>query len=87
MIHVGVDLHQRFCYMTVLEASGKIVERGPVTNEKAALRKYLRRLERRSPDIPYVPRARIRSLSASPQKIPWTGTPVFKEGMTVWRGC
>jgi transposase len=43
MIHVGVDLHQRFCYMTVLEARGKIVESGPVTNEKAALRKYFRR--------------------------------------------
>ncbi len=42
MIHVGVDLHQRFCYMTALEARGKIVERGPVTNEKAALRKYFR---------------------------------------------
>jgi hypothetical protein len=42
MIHVGVDLHQRFCYMTVLEARGKIVQSGPVTNEKAALRKYFR---------------------------------------------
>jgi len=42
MIHVGVDLHQRFCYMTVLEARGKIVHSGPVTNEKAALRKYFR---------------------------------------------
>ncbi len=26
MIHVGVDLHQRFCYMTALEARGKIVQ-------------------------------------------------------------
>ena len=42
MIHVGVDLHQRFCYMTALEARGKIVQSGPVTNEKAALRKYFR---------------------------------------------
>ena len=42
MIHVGVDLHQRFCYMTVLEARGKIVQSGPVTNQKAALRKYFR---------------------------------------------
>ena len=42
MIHVGVDLHQRFCYMTVLEARGKIVQAGPVTNEKLALRKYFR---------------------------------------------
>jgi len=42
MIHVGVDLHQRFCYMTALEARGKIVQAGPVANEKRALRKYFR---------------------------------------------
>jgi len=42
MIHVGVDLHQRFCYMTALEARGKIVQSGTVTNEKVALRKYFR---------------------------------------------
>lgn len=42
MIHIGVDLHQRFCYMTALEARGKIVQAGPVTNEKLALRKYFR---------------------------------------------
>jgi transposase len=42
MIHVGVDLHQRFCYMTALEARGKVVQAGPVTNERAALRKYFR---------------------------------------------
>src|ERR1035441_7338779 len=42
MIHVGVDLHQRFCYMTALEARGKIVQAGPVTNEKLALRRDFR---------------------------------------------
>ncbi len=42
MIHVGVDLHQRFCYMTALEARGKMVQAGPVTNEKLALRRYFR---------------------------------------------
>ena len=42
MIHVGVDLHQRFCYMTALEARGKIMQAGPVSNEKLALRKYFR---------------------------------------------
>src|ERR1700685_2792297 len=42
MIHVGVDLHQRFCYMTALEARGKILQAGPVTNERAALRRYFR---------------------------------------------
>ena len=36
MIHVGVDLHQRFCYMTAMEARGKVVQAGPVTNERAA---------------------------------------------------
>lgn len=42
MIHVGVDLHQRFCYMTAMEARGKVVQAGPVTNEKTAVRKYFR---------------------------------------------
>jgi transposase len=42
MIHVGVDLHQRFCYMTAMEARGKIVGAGPVSNERLALRKYFR---------------------------------------------
>lgn len=42
MIHVGVDLHQRFCYMTALEARGKMIQAGPVTNEKLALRQYFR---------------------------------------------
>jgi transposase len=42
MIHVGVDLHQRFCYMTALEARGKMLQAGPVTNERLALRKYFR---------------------------------------------
>lgn len=42
MIHVGVDLHQRFCYMTALEARGKVVQAGAVSNERAALRKYFR---------------------------------------------
>jgi transposase len=42
MIHVGVDLHQRFCYMTALEARGKIVQSGPVANDRLALRKYFR---------------------------------------------
>jgi transposase len=42
MIHVGVDLHQRFCYMTAMEARGKIVQAGPVSNDKQALRKYFR---------------------------------------------
>jgi len=42
MIHVGVDLHQRFCYMTVLDARGRQLSAGPVNNEKLALRRYFR---------------------------------------------
>src|SRR6478735_8908421 len=42
MIHVGVDLRQRFCYMTAFEARGKILQADTVTNEKLALRKYFR---------------------------------------------
>jgi transposase len=42
MIHVGVDLHQRFCYMTAVNARGQQMQAGPVTNERAALRKYFR---------------------------------------------
>jgi transposase len=42
MIHVGVDLHQRFCYMTALEARSKMLQAGPVSNERLALRKYFR---------------------------------------------
>ena len=48
MIHVGVDLHQRFCYMTVLDARGKKIQAGPVTNEKPALRKYFRQFRGQS---------------------------------------
>jgi len=42
MIHVGVDLHQRFCCMTALEARGKILQAGSVKDEKLALRGYCR---------------------------------------------
>ena len=51
MIHVGVDLHQRFCYMTALEARGKVVQAGPVTNERAALRKYFRAFGRQEVQV------------------------------------
>lgn len=40
MIHIGVDLHQRFCYMTALETSGKIRQQGRVANEPASLQGY-----------------------------------------------
>ena len=42
--HVGVDLHQRFCYLTAVDASGKIFKQGQVVNEGAAFRAWLRQL-------------------------------------------
>jgi transposase len=42
--HVGVDLHQRFCYLTAVDASGKRCRQGQVANEEACLRAWLRRL-------------------------------------------
>jgi transposase len=51
MIHVGVDLHQRFCYMTAVEARGKVIQAGAVTNEKAALRKYFRQFGSREVQV------------------------------------
>ena len=51
MIHVGVDLHQRFCYMTVLEASGKMVQSGTVSNERLALRRYFRQFRGQAVEV------------------------------------
>ena len=51
MIHVGVDLHQRFCYRTALEARGKMLQAGPVANEKLALRKYFRQFRGRQVQV------------------------------------
>ncbi len=42
--HVGVDLHQRFCYLTAVDASGKTLKQSQVVNEGAALRAWLRQL-------------------------------------------
>lgn len=42
--HVGVDLHQRFCYLTAVDASGKRYRQGQVVNQEAALRAWLRQL-------------------------------------------
>ena len=44
MIHVGVDLHQRFCYVTVMDARGKILQQRTVSNEAAELRRWARSL-------------------------------------------
>ena len=40
MIYIGVDLHLRFCYMTVLDASGTIQRHGRVANDGVSLRQY-----------------------------------------------
>ncbi len=42
--HIGVDLHQRFCYLTAVDASGKRLKQSQVANEGAALRAWLRQL-------------------------------------------
>jgi transposase len=42
MIHVGADLHLRFCYMTALDATGRSLKTGPVVNQPAALQQWLR---------------------------------------------
>ena len=42
--HVGVDLHQRFCYLTAVDANGKKLKQAQVVNEGAALRAWLRQL-------------------------------------------
>lgn len=44
MIHVGVDLHQRFCYCTAVKTSGEVIKQGSVVNEGESLRRFLRSL-------------------------------------------
>jgi len=43
MIYIGVDLHKRFCYMTAMDATGKVVDQRQVANEATSLRGYLGR--------------------------------------------
>jgi transposase len=42
--HIGVDLHQRFCYLTAMDASGKKLKQSQIVNEGAALRAWLRQV-------------------------------------------
>src|SRR3954470_14804004 len=44
MIHVGVDLHQRFCYCTAVKASGEVIGQRSVVNEAESLQRYMRSL-------------------------------------------
>jgi len=41
MIHLGVDLHRTFCYVTALDANGKVLHQGRINNEWAAIERYL----------------------------------------------
>ena len=43
MIHIGVDLHRRFGYMTALDASGQVLHHGRVGNDATSLRGYFGR--------------------------------------------
>ena len=45
MIYVGVDLHLRFCYMTVLDASGAKLQQGRVPNDAASLCSFFKGLK------------------------------------------
>src|SRR5713101_8287695 len=45
MIYVGVDLHLRFCYMTVLDANGKILQQGRVENVDSVLQQFFANLK------------------------------------------
>lgn len=44
MTHVGVDLHQRFCYCTAVKASGEVLMQRSVPNEGESLRRFMRSL-------------------------------------------
>jgi transposase len=48
MIYVGVDLHLRFCYMTVLDASGAQLQQRRVPNETDSLRSFFSGLKKPS---------------------------------------
>lgn len=37
MIYIGVDLHLRFCYMTVLDATGRVLHQGTVSSQPEKL--------------------------------------------------
>jgi transposase len=44
MIHIGVDLHQRFCYVTAVDARGQLVAQRSMVNEARALQSWLKAL-------------------------------------------
>jgi transposase len=43
MIYIGVDLHKRFCYMTAMDATGRVLDQRKVANEAASIEGYLKR--------------------------------------------
>jgi len=44
--HIGVDLHQRFCYLTAVDASGKRYGQARVANDAGALQAWLGQMPR-----------------------------------------
>lgn len=48
MIYIGVDLHLRFCYMTVVDASGTVRQHGRAGNDADSLCGYFMGLKRSS---------------------------------------
>lgn len=43
MVYIGVDLHLRFCYMTALDATGRVLQQGRLANDRLTLRTYFQR--------------------------------------------
>jgi transposase len=46
MIHIGVDLHQRFCYVTAVKTSGEVIAQRSLPNQAESLRRWLGSLPR-----------------------------------------
>jgi transposase len=45
MIYVGVDLHMKFCYITVLDATGTRLRQGQVASDAASLQEFFHGLQ------------------------------------------
>lgn len=46
MIYIGVDLHLRFCYMTVLDATGSVLHQGTVSSQPEKLAAFFQEWKR-----------------------------------------
>jgi hypothetical protein len=45
MLHTGIDLHKRYLFSTVIDESGKEVERARVENNKSSILAYIELLK------------------------------------------